>query len=146
VTAPAIEILTAADLDDVMDVWRDAGLACRPSGRDAPEAIRAQIALPQCRFFGIRDRGGRLVGAVLANHEGRKGWINRLAVRPGARRAGLARGLLTACERWFAEEGILVVAALVEGYNTDSQALFEACDYDRDTTLVYYRKVEGPGV
>ena len=144
--APAIETLTAADLDDVLDVWRDAGLPTRPTGRDARAAILAQFALPQCRFFGIRDASGRLIGAVLANHEGRKGWINRLAVRPAARRGGLARALLEACERWFGDEGILVVAALVEGYNTGSQALFEACDYDRDTSLVYYRKVKDPDV
>jgi GNAT superfamily N-acetyltransferase len=145
-SGPVIVTLHAADLDAIIDVWRAAGLPSRPGGRDAPEAILAQIALPQCRFFGIRDGSGRLVGAVLANHEGRKGWVNRLAVRPEARRTGLARALLEACERWFDEEGILVVAALVEGYNEDSQALFEACAYDRDDSLVYYRKVKNPGV
>jgi GNAT superfamily N-acetyltransferase len=143
---PAIVVLSAADIDDVVDVWKDAGLPYRPTGRDAREAILAQFALPQCRFFGARDASGRLIGAVLANHEGRKGWINRLAIRPEARRAGLARALLAACETWFDEEGILIVAALVEGYNEDSQALFEACGYDRDDSLVYYRKVKDPGV
>lgn len=143
---PAIVPLGPTDLDEVVEVWKAAGLPSRPSGRDAPEAILAQMALPQCRVFGARDASGRLLGAVLANHEGRKGWINRLAVRPEARRAGLARSLLEACERWFDEEGILVVAALVEGYNEDSQALFEACDYDRDDSLVYYRKVKDAGV
>ena len=142
----AIITLSAADLDDIVDVWKDAGLPYRPSGRDAREAILAQIALPQCRFFGSRDGSGRLIGVVLVNHEGRKGWINRLAVRPEARRRGLARQLLEACEAWLDEEGIRIVAALVEGYNEDSQAFFEACDYDRDDSLVYYRKVKDPGV
>ena len=145
-SAPAIVTLTAADADDIVDVWQAAGLPYRPTGRDAPEALLEQFAQPVCRFFGARDGSGRLVGVVLANHEGRKGWINRLAVRPEARRRGLARALLEACERWFEEEGILVVAALVEGYNEDSQALFEACAYDRDDSLVYYRKVKDPGV
>lgn len=142
----AIDTLTAADLDDIVDVWKDAGLPYRPSGRDAREAILAQIALPQCRFFGVRDGSGRLLGVVLVNHEGRKGWINRLAVRPEARRRGLARKLIAACESWLHAKGILIVAALVEGYNEESQALFEACEYDRDDSLVYYRKVQDPGV
>jgi len=146
VPAAAIVTLTPADAPDVVDVWRAAGLPYRPSGRDAPGAILAQLALPQCRFFGARDGSGRLLAVVLANHEGRKGWINRLAVRPEARRRGLARDLVAACERWLDEEGILVVAALVEGDNEDSQALFEACDYDRDDSLVYYRKVKDPSV
>jgi GNAT superfamily N-acetyltransferase len=143
---PSIVTLSAADLDDIVELWKAAGLPSRPTGRDAPEAILAQIALPQCRFLGARDATGRLVGVVLANHEGRKGWINRLAVRPETRRTGLARALVAACERWFDQEGILVVAALVEGYNRDSQALFEACEYDRDDSLVYYRKVKGRDV
>ena len=142
----AIVTLTAADAREVVDVWLAAGLPTRPTGRDAPGALLAQFALPQCRFFGLRDGSGRLLAAVLANHEGRKGWINRLAVRPEARRRGLARALLGACERWFDEEGILVVAALVEGDNEDSQALFEASAYDRDDSLVYFRKVKDPGV
>src|SRR5262245_58909067 len=137
---------TAAEAEEVLELWSAAGLPTRPTGRDAPEALAAQFALPVCRFFGVRDGSGRLVGVVLANHEGRKGWINRLAIRPEARRRGLARALLEACERWFEDEGILVVAALVEGYNEDSQALFEACAYDRDDSLVYYRKVKDPGV
>ena len=106
----AIDTLTAADLDDIVDVWKDAGLPYRPSGRDAREAILAQIALPQCRFFGVRDGSGRLLGVVLVNHEGRKGWINRLAVRPEARRRGLARKLIAACESWLHAKGILIVA------------------------------------
>jgi GNAT superfamily N-acetyltransferase len=141
-----IVTLRAEDLDDVIEVWKAAGLPYRPAGRDAREAILAQMALPQCCFLGARDASGRLLGAVLVNHEGRKGWINRLAVRPEARRTGLARALLEASERWLDQEGILIVAALIEGYNEDSQALFEACAYDRDDSLVYYRKVKDPGV
>lgn len=135
-----VETLGAKDFDELVDLWKGAGLPYHPAGRDARGAILAQMAMPQCRFIGLRDRDGRLVGAVLANHEGRKGWINRLAVLPSARRTGLARALIAASEEWLAAEGILLVAALVEGYNVSSQALFDACGYDRDDSLVYFRK------
>ena len=101
---------------------------------------------PFCRFFGVRDGRGALVGSVIANHEGRKGWINRLAVRPSARRSGIARALVAACEGWLFGEGVPIVAALVEGDNHSSQALFTSCDYERDDTLVYFRKLTRPGV
>jgi len=166
-----IEALGEADYEALVDLWEDAGLTHRPEGRDSREAILAQMSIPYCRFFGVRANGEdvageadgedfagqaahgerarrnrvvpgkRLLGSAIANHEGRKGWINRLAVRPSVQRAGIARALVAACEGWLFAEGILIVAALVEGDNRSSQALFSACGYERDDTLVYFRKL-----
>ena len=144
--ALTIEVLGPSHIDDVLRLWRDAGLPIRPAGRDSREALTAQMALPYCRFIGARNERGGLVGAVIATHEGRKGWINRLAVETGWRRGGIARRLIEACEAWLFAQGVPIVAALVEGYNHPSQALFSACDYERDDTLVYFRKVRGPDV
>ena len=44
-------------------------------------------------------------GAVAAVVRGSTGWIKLLAVRPGARRRGLGRALLTAAEEWATGEG-----------------------------------------
>lgn len=141
-----IEQLSGSDYNGLIALWREAGLPSRPAGRDSREALRVQMGLSFCRFYGVRDGKGVLSGAVIANHEGRKGWINRLAVRPGARRTGIARALVRACEEWLRAEGIVLVAALVEGDNTDSQALFTACGYARDDSLVYFRKAAAPDV
>lgn len=136
----AITTLSARDHDALVQLWDEAGLHHFPSGRDARDALVTQMSLSYCRFMGIRGEGGALEGAAIATHEGRKGWINRLAVRPSARRTGMARALVAACEDWLISQGIGLFAALVEGDNRDSQALFSACDYDRDDTLVYFRK------
>ena len=143
---PAIQIaaLGPDDYDALIDLWREAGLSHKPAGRDAREAIIKQMGFPQCRFFAARDERGALVGSALATHEGRKGWINRVAVRPQARRSGLARALIAACEEWLFAQGVPIVAALVEGPNRGSQALFSACGYERDDTLVYFRKLTSP--
>jgi len=139
-----IETLSPGDYDALVDLWRDAGLPSRPKGRDRKDAILAQMALPNCRFLGARDPGGKLLGAAIANHEGRKGWINRIAVRPSLQRSGIARALVAACEEWLFGTGIQVVAALVEGDNPTSQSFFSACGYERDDTLVYFRKANDP--
>src|SRR6476619_5513393 len=121
-----IETLGPGDYDALVDLWTAAGLTYRPTGRDARASIVEQMAQPGCRFMGIRGDKGELLGAVIATHEGRKGWVNRLAVRRSRQRRGIARALVAACEDWLFGSGILIVAALVEGDNLPSQGLFEA--------------------
>ena len=76
--------------------------------------------------------GATLVAVAVLTHDGRKGWINRLAVDPAYRRQGLARRLVVAAERWFAQDlGLEVWAALVAHHNTASLALFDALGYGR---------------
>ena len=119
-------------LDDhaaILALWQRAGLPVRPDGRDSPDAFARQMASGRQRLIGLRH-GDRLVTVVLLTHDGRKGWINRLAVDPEYRRIGLATLLVEECERWFREEmGLEVYAALIEGENTDSQALFARLGY-----------------
>jgi N-acetylglutamate synthase len=125
--------------EEIVDLWRRAGLTVRAEGRDSAGALARQMQWGVLRALGLRD-GDRLVAVALLTHDGRKGWINRLAVDPAYRRRGLARRLVAEGERWFTEElGLEVWAALIEKYNTASQALFEGMGYGRHD-LVYVSK------
>ncbi len=124
---------------EVLDLWRRAGLSVRPEGRDAPEAFARQQHRGLQRVVGLRD-GPRLVAVVVLTHDGRKGWINRLAVDPAYRRQGLAATLIAEAERWFTQDvGLEVWAALIEGDNLASQAFFDAAGY-RHHDIVYVSK------
>jgi len=88
---------------------------------------------------------GRLVAVVVLTHDGRKGWINRLAVDPVYRHRGYARRLVEASERWFNDEiGVEVSAALIHTHNDSSRALFDALGYE-EIDVVYVRKLARPG-
>lgn len=128
--------LGVADYDDILALWARAGLSTRPAGRDAPDAFARQVASGQQRVLGLRVSGDLVAVAVLT-HDGRKGWINRLAVDPDYQRRGLARRLVTEAERWFTQDlGLDIWAALIEGDNHDSQALFAALGF-RQHDVVY---------
>ncbi len=91
-------------------------------------------------FLAVAEAGGVVVGAVLATHDGRKGWINRLAVAPSYRRRGVASRLVAAAEERLAEAGIEIFACLVEGDNETSMRTFERLGYKRFPAMAYFTK------
>ncbi len=138
-------VLGADDYDAVMDLWTAAGLPTRPEGRDSRAQFAAQCAADTQTAIGVRA-GDRLVGVVLATHDGRKGWINRLAVHPQFRRQGLRRALIAEAERVLHEQGLRIIAALIEDGNEASLALFERAGYVDYQGLHYVTKRDGPEV
>ena len=121
---------------EIIDLWQRAGLHIRPDGRDSIAAFTAQMATGVQTPIGLRDEE-RLVAVVLATHDSRKGWINRLAVDPDYRRQGLAVRLIRLCEAHFQHLGIDVWAALIEDWNEASLALFREAGYLIHNDVIY---------
>ena len=127
------------DYDDLLALWESAGLPYRPKGRDARAELERQSKETTAVYL-VAEVDGRLAGAVLGTHDGRKGWVNRLAVSPSYRRRGLAGELLAEVERRFAALGIGIFACLVEDWNVDSKAFFEKSGYKPFRAISYYTK------
>lgn len=121
---------------EIIHLWQRAGLHIRPEGRDSLAAFTEQMASGVQTPLGLRD-GGRLVAVVLATHDSRKGWINRLAVDPDYQRQGLAIRLIHLCEQHFQHHGIDVWAALIEDWNEASLALFREAGYLVHDDVIY---------
>jgi ribosomal protein S18 acetylase RimI-like enzyme len=133
--------LTANDYDAICQLWEAAGLAFKPNGRDSREAFARQLATGVQAVIGIRHQE-ELVGVVVATHDSRKGWINRLAVHQKYQRQGIGRRLIEACEEHFQQHDIQIIAALVETENTGSLALFRHEGYYLHDNVVYLTKRE----
>jgi ribosomal protein S18 acetylase RimI-like enzyme len=130
---------------EMIALWERAGLAYRPRGRDSPAAIAAQMERDPDLFLGAFV-AGKLVGTAIGSDDGRKGWINRLAVDPAYQRRGVARSLIAEVERRLQGRGREIIAALVEDWNTASLALFQDCGYVLDWTILYLSKRTAPWV
>jgi N-acetylglutamate synthase len=141
----SISNLTADDYDAVRDLWDVAGLPVRPAGRDGREQFAAQLSRETQTVIGAWE-AGRLVGVSVVTHDGRKGWINRLAVHPNCRRQGLGLELIAESERILREKGMQVIAALIEDWNDVSLALFEHAGYRDYPDIHYLTKREGQDV
>lgn len=139
-------VLSAEDYDAVRALWEAAGLHIRPVGRDSREEFAAQIASGCQAVLGLKD-GDRLVGVVLATHDSRRGWINRLAIHPDYRRRGLGLRLIAACERLLRDErGLHVISAHIEDWNAASIALFTKAGYLHHPDILYFAKRESQDV
>jgi ribosomal protein S18 acetylase RimI-like enzyme len=130
--------MQAEDIPALLDLWRRAGLAIRPKGRDTPEALARQFEA-MGRHWWFAEQDGKVIGAVMGTHDARKGWINRLAVDPDYLRRGVASALTARVEQSLAEDGMEIFAALIEGENEASCLFFEALGYEK-YPVRYYRK------
>ncbi len=124
-----IRQLELADYDALLALWQRSGLtSLKPNGRDSREAFARQLSTGLQTVLGL-EQDGQLIGAVVATHDGRKGWINRLVVDPAHRRQGHARRLIAAAENTLRDQGMHVIACLVESWNEPSLSLFQSEGY-----------------
>ncbi|PKK84019.1 MAG: hypothetical protein CVT49_05175 [candidate division Zixibacteria bacterium HGW-Zixibacteria-1] len=131
--------LDVSDYDDIIALWSRAGLKYRPNGRDSREAMSPEFARADTCFLGMFD-GGIMIGVIVGTSDGRKGWLNRLAIDPDFRGRGLAAQLIKAAEDFLHGLGIKVLAVLIEDWNTPSLSAFEKADYVFYDDIVYGSK------
>jgi len=127
------------DYDALMSLWREAELSHKPKGRDSREKLALEINMPTSLFL-IAEVDGKIIGSVFGTHEGRKGWINRLAVSPDYRGRGIAKKLLVEIEKIMNLSGIDITACLIEDWNSVSINFFEKMGYIKMTGITYFSK------
>ena len=135
-----IKKLTIEKYPDVVKLWKDSGLDVRLNGRDSEESIEKQLKSDNVILLG-KFNDSVLQGVVLITHDGRKGWINRLAVDPEDQRKGIAKELIYSAEKLLLEEfGIEVYCALVSKENLRSDNLFGCVGYEKWDEIYYFSK------
>ena len=138
-----IRDLRLEDYEAVTRLWTEAGLPFRPHGRESVAKMALELTRGTAVFLVAEDRGA-LVGVALGTHDGRKGWINRLAVASDYRRRGIGARLVSEVEVRLAEMGIDIIAALIETHNEDSLTFFRSIGYLHDPEIEYVSKRASP--
>lgn len=138
-----IRRLTIADYDDIIRVWSDAGLPYKPNGRERRDMLAKEMAQPFCQFLGL-EVDGRLIGVIIANWDGRRGWLNRLAIDPDHRGRRFAGKLIEAAEQFLDSQGAIVLAGLIDEENLPSMAAFSRAGYSCVTEIRLWRKRKSP--
>lgn len=134
-----IRRLMLEDYDTIIEIWIEAELPFRPLGRDAKERFQSELGQGTAIFLGAEIEGV-LVGVVLGTHDGRKGWINRLAVLPEFRNRGIGKALAIETEQRLNELGIRIVTCLIEGENDAAKDFFQSLGYVGHPDITYFSK------
>jgi len=122
-----IEPMTAGSYDQVMALWQAAeGVGL--SGADSREAIASYLDRnPGLSLQALEE--GEIAGAVLCGHDGRRGFIHHLAVRPESRRRGIATQLVQCCLAGLRRKGIQKCHLFVFRDNRQAIAFWQAIGF-----------------
>lgn len=128
--------MTLADYDEVYALW----LSCKGMGLNNLDDSRDGIARylernPETCF--VATDGEKLVGAIMAGHDGRRGFIHHTAVSPEHRRRGIAKRLAEAALSALKGLGINKVALLVFERNKDGNEFWEKLGFIARDDVVY---------
>ncbi len=115
--------------DEVFALWQQCeGVGL--SDADSRESIAAYLDRnPGLSVVATDD--GRIVGAVLGGHDGRRGFLHHLAVHPDCRGKGLGRRLVEAALDRLKAEGIRKCHLLVFERHSDGQRFWEHLGWER---------------
>lgn len=115
------ELATAA-----VQLWRDCGLT-RPWNDPDADLARALGGPSSTVLAAVKD--GQLLGTVLVGHDGHRGWVYYLAVRPDSRGNGLGPELMSAAESWLHEQSVPKLQLMVRTENTAVIAFYKRLGY-----------------
>lgn len=134
-----IRIMTPDDYDAVHACW----MACTCMGLntidDSREGIIRYLERNPNTCF-VDEQEGTITGAILAGHDGRRGYIYHTAVNPAYRRQGIGTALVNAALHALANEGIIKVALVAFSRNDAGNAFWESLGFTACGDLTYRNK------
>jgi ribosomal protein S18 acetylase RimI-like enzyme len=116
--------MTCEDYDAVMGLWRVTPGIGLDDDSDSREGIERYLKRnPGLSFVAVED--GTIVGAVLCGHDGRRGYLNHLAVATSHRNRGIGKALTARCLDALAKRNIPRCNIFLFRSNAAGQAFWE---------------------
>jgi N-acetylglutamate synthase len=141
----SVRVFQIEDFAAVIALWRRAeGVGLNES--DRRPAIAAYLRRnPKLSF--VAEHEGRIVGAVLCGHDGRRGYLHHLAVSKRHRGRGIGRQLVNACLAKLRRAGIQKCNIFIFADNTEGMKFWKRAGWSlrRELRLMQLQLADGPG-
>ena len=111
-----IRKMTIEDYDDIIGMFRSTpGISIRDA--DSREATEFYLQRnPGLSFVAVL--GGDIVGCVMSGHDGRRGYLQHLVVKPAYRKLGIGKALYLSCLTALQDIGIYKTHLFVQATNS----------------------------
>lgn len=133
---PVIDGATMADAAAVVALWHDCGLT-RPWNDPDADLARALDGATSTILVARLDSVA--VGSVMVGHDGHRGWLYYLAVRPDLQGQGVGTALFDAAERWLRDRSVPKLQLMVREDNDAALAFYRRIGLDRQGVVVLGR-------
>lgn len=137
-----IRPMTAGDYEAVYALWLSTPGMGLNTIDDSREGIEKYLRRNPTTCF-VAEEGAEVVGAILAGHDGRRGYIHHTAVREALRGQGVGSALVEAAMGALKAEGIQKVALVVFGRNENGNRFWARKGFERRDDLVYRNRAIG---
>ena len=131
-----IRNMALTDYDAVYALW----LSCKGMGLNSVDDSREGIARYLARNPGtcfVAEEEGKILGVIMAGHDGRRGFIYHAAVSPQQRGAGIGRMLAERALEALRAEGISKAAVVAFTRNEAGNAFWEKLGFEARCDLTY---------
>lgn len=132
-----IRVMTIEDFEQVHDLWmKIKGFAIR-SLDDSREGIgRFLKRNPDTSMVAVEE--GKVVGAILCGHDGRRGCLYHVCVDPDYRRRGIGKDMVEACLEVLRREQINNVTLIAFAQNDIGNSFWHHVGWAEREDLNYY--------
>ena len=134
-----IRVMTIEDYEGVYHLWVSTPEMGINNTDDSREGIGKYLKRnPTTSFVAVDNE--QIIGAVLAGHDGRRGFIQHMTVLPEYRNQGIASRLVEKAMNALDHEGIHKVALVAFQKNEVGNAFWESVGFTKREDLFYRNK------
>lgn len=129
-----LRLIQDHDYPKLIQLWKSAG--CIEVRQTETPAMLVNFLKRNsgCNYAAYAEN--QLVGAVLAGHDGWRGYLYHMAIHPDYRQQGLGTKIVNAAVEAIQRSGITHIHCLVKRDNIIAQQFWEKCGFDaRDELL-----------
>ena len=132
-----IRVMTIDDYNEVYSLWMSIkGFGIR-SVDDSREGVEAFLKRnPLTSVVDVED--GKIVGAILCGHDGRRGCLYHVCVAEGYRMRGIGKAMVVFCMNALKKENINKVTLIAFTKNDIGNAFWKQIGWTRREDLNYY--------
>ncbi|MBP3761178.1 MAG: GNAT family N-acetyltransferase [Ruminococcus sp.] len=134
-----IRVMTIDYYDDIYELWEKSGENGINTTDDSREGISKYLKRnPKTSFVALDN--GKLIGMIMAGHDGRRGFIHHMLVSAEYRGQGIGRRLVESAMKALDDEGINKVALVAYTNNDNGNKFWERMGFNLRDDIFYRNK------